>query len=784
MKLFLHIAFWVSCWVSVTAQNKFTLSGTVSDDLHEPLPMATIAVEHTTFGTYSDERGHYELQLKEGTYTVVVSSVGFENVRWKVSLHADKQKHFQLKENHVALSAVEVLGKSKTQQVKEGAFTVNALDVKPLVNSTLNLSDMINRTTGIKVREEGGVGSDFDLSINGMSGNSVRYFIDGVPLSAKGSGVSLANLPVNLIERVEIYKGVVPASLGADALGGAVNIITNQARKNYLDASYGIGSFHTHRADLNAQWVEQKSGLLIKPTLGVNYSKNDYMMKGVEVWDEAQRAYVGANRKRFHDDYLSVLAQMEFGLVNKPWADAVYVSGSYSKVDKDIQTGSIQSKVYGEARRLLDAWNLSARYKKTNFLTDGLLLNASLSHTWDHSLTVDSAFRKYDWNGNYIVSSRNEITGNDRSLRHYKRPLTIVRTNFDYALNAHHSFNLNYLLNRTGNRRYDDIDTDFEPSNDVLTKHILGFSYDQSFLDGRMENTFFVKDYINHLRIEQQDLYWVTGSSDMPASSTKNNVGYGLGSRFEWRPFVALKASFEHSVRLPLARELLGNGTTVYPNVRLRPENSYNVNVGAYGTWRMAPGHLLYYELTGFYRDVNDYIHAVISEIEGLMQYDNVSSVDIKGVEGELRYNWREHLQAVVNCSYQDSRDKEPLLSNGKPSVTYNNKIPNKPWLYGNAELSGTLRNLALRDSKLQLGYRYQYMHWFYLTWEGYGALDGKSKIPTQNLHSVFLTYSWQRDRYNLSFECNNLFDARVYDNYMLQKPGRAFFCKFRLFLQ
>ena len=166
------------------------------------------------------------------------------------------------------------------------------------------------------------------------------------------------------------------------------------------------------------------------------------------------------------------------------------------------------------------------------------------------------------------------------------------------------------------------------------------------------------------------------------------------------------------------------------------------------------------------------------------MQYNNVSSVDIKGVEGELRYNWREHLQAIINCSYQDSRDKKELLANGKPSVTYGNKIPNKPWLYGNAELSGTLRNLLHRDSKLQLGYRYQYVHWFYLTWEGYGVLDGKSKIPTQNLHSMFLTYSWQRERYNLSLECNNLFDARVYDNYMLQKPGRAFFCKFRLFLQ
>lgn len=128
--------------------------------------------------------------------------------------------NFTMEENSITLNSVEVYGKTKTQQVKESAFAVNALDVKPQINTLKNLNDMVNRTTGIKIREEGGVGSDFDLSINGLSGNSVRYFIDGMPLDTKGSGVSLANLPVNIIDRVEIYKGVVPASLGADALGG------------------------------------------------------------------------------------------------------------------------------------------------------------------------------------------------------------------------------------------------------------------------------------------------------------------------------------------------------------------------------------------------------------------------------------------------------------------------------------------------------------------------------------------------------------------------------------
>ena len=556
MRGFMHVLLLLICLfpVSLAAQNKVILSGEVKEKDGTPLPLVTVAIENTTAGTYTNDQGRYSLAVTPGKQTLIVTLLGYNTIKTTIDIRKNRTMDFVMEENSVTLNSVEVYGKTKTQQVKEGAFAVNALDIKPQVNSLKNINEMVNRTTGIKIREEGGVGSDFDLSINGMSGNSVRYFIDGMPLDAKGSGVSLANLPVNIIDRIEIYKGVVPANLGADALGGAINIITNQDKKNYLDVSYGIGSFHTHKVDLNAQFVEPKTSLIIKPTIGVNYSKNDYMMKGVEVWDEANRKYISANRRRFHDDYFSLLGQLEVGFVNKSWADAFFISGSYSKVDKELQTGSIQSKVYGMAERQVDAWNLSARYLKHNFLVNNLKLNASLSHTWDHSLTVDTAFRKYDWDGDYIESSRNEITGRDRSLRHYKRPLTIVRTNLDYQLNRNHSFNLNYLLSRTGNDRYDEIDTEFEPSNDVLAKHILGLSYNQSFFNGKMDNTFFVKDYINHLNIQQQDLYWITGSREA-SSSTKNNVGYGVGTRYSFWEELALKASFEHSVRRPLARE-------------------------------------------------------------------------------------------------------------------------------------------------------------------------------------------------------------------------------------
>ncbi|MEG1660587.1 MAG: TonB-dependent receptor [Bacteroides sp.] len=768
---------------SLTAQNMVVVSGMVTDQHNDPLATAVIAIENSAIGTYTNDEGYYSLKVPAGARTFIVSLMGYDAVKREITVRKNTICNFTLKEGVVNLEAVSVYGKSKTQKLREGVYTMNAVDVKSLANTAASLNDIINRTSGLKIRTEGGLGADFELSLNGMSGNSVRYFIDDIPLNTKGNEVSLANFPVNTIDHIEIYKGVVPAHLGADALGGAINIITKKEKKNFLDASFSAGSFNTYVADLNAQVYFPKTGVVLKPTLGFSYSKNNYKVKDVELWDEEQKKYILTDVKRFHDDYLSALAQIEVGVENKKWTDAFYLSGSYAKVNKELQTGSIQSIVYGMAERQQDAWNLSARYRKNDFLIKGMQVSAMLSHTWDYSLTADTAYRKYNWDGTYFVTSRNEITGRGKQMRHYKRPLTIVRANLNYDFNKEHSINFNYLLTRNGNRRYDELDAEFEPSNDVLAKHVMGLSYNQSFFKERLVNTFFLKDYVNQVKIEQNDLYWITNSKDLPKNTTNNNFGYGLGTRYHFFESFEWKASYEHTVRLPLARELLGNGSTVYANLALQPESSDNFNAGAFGNLTLAPDHRLYYEANVFYRKIQNYIHAVLSQEEGTMQYDNVSSVNMKGVEGELRYTYDDFLQLTTNCSYQEARDRNRLKKDGKPSVTYNNKIPNRPWLYSNTELTLTRKSVFAKKDKVRLSYLYQYIHWFYLTWEGYGALQSKSVIPTQHMHAATLTYSWNKDRYNVTVECNNLLDSKVFDNYMLQKPGRSFLCKFRLFI-
>jgi outer membrane receptor protein involved in Fe transport len=265
-----------------------------------------------------------------------------------------------------------------------------------------------------------------------------------------------------------------------------------------------------------------------------------------------------------------------------------------------------------------------------------------------------------------------------------------------------------------------------------LTKQIIGLAYNQSLLNERLYNTFFLKDYINYLSIEQTDLPFITGSREVIGSNTKNSWGGGIGTKFQIIKPMAIKASYEHSVRLPLARELLGNGTTIYANTTLEPEKSDNFNLGFFGTFH-TDARTLYYEINGFLRFVDNYIQPQINEREGTMQYGNEPAIHIKGVEGEFRYDWNHRLQVTGNMSWQDARDRNRYKTDGKASVTFNNRVPNRPWLFASAEMrydvAKEISHLLPSTSHLYLGVDYQWIHWFYLSWEAYGAKETTNAI-------------------------------------------------------
>lgn len=706
--------------------------------------------------------------------------------------HSHKQKMSgQVKDEHISdtlgLADVFVFAKSRNQEIREGAYSVTVADMKNIATSVTNLSEFLSRSSGLNIRTEGGLGADYSLSINGMSGNSIRYFVDGVPMSALGSGLDLNNFPINTIDRIEVYKGVVPAHLGGDALGGAINIITKNNRKNHLDVSVGAGSFNTYRTDMNAQLYLGKTGILVRPQLSYDYSKNNYKMYGVELWNSTNKRYESTTRERFHDKYQSFQGQLDFGIEKKSWTDQFIVGFGYTDTQKQLQTGATQNIVIGSAEHNTSAWNIHARFRKSGFILPHLTATLTFDHTWDNSVTVDTALRRYDWNGEWKKTSRNEINGRARIMRHYKRPLTVGRANLSYSLAQNHALTLNYLLTRSGNERYDKAH-EFYPieevqdlpatTNDVLEKHIIGLSYDQTLYNNSIVNSFFIKDYINHVDVEQEDISNITSSKDYIGHAVKNFWGYGFGSRYAIKDWIATKFSYERSVRLPQARELLGNGTYVYANFALHPETSHNFNLGAYGTVNIDNDNRIDYEATGFMRITKDYIRLRISEGDGTAQYENVNDVTTRGIEAEMKYIHKDWLQLTVNGSLQESLDVERTLANGNYNATYKNRIPNRPWMFGNAELTLTKRNVLSPSDRIRFNALYQYVHWYYLTWEAYGNKASKAKIPTQNVINAALTYSWMYERYNITLSCNNITNRICYDNYKLQKPGRNLMLK------
>lgn len=681
------------------------------------------------------------------------------------------------------LGEVIVVAPTHRRIMQQQTLSAISLDVKPLIASMGSLNELVAQSSGVRLRESGGVGSSNELSINGLSGHAVRYFINGVPLSSMGEGASLATLPVNLIDRVEIYKGVVPPELGMDALGGAVNIVTNSRGESYLDCSLRGGSFHTFALDLAGQYREQRSGFTVRPTLRYQYSKNDYIMRGMEVWNGETQEYEQRDFRRFHDGYQSLLGRLQLGVTKKPWADAALLGVGYTKSASEIQTGFRQTLVIGEAMRDRDDLSFSAHYAKRNLFTPGLSATIDASFARNRIIITDTAYRKYSWDGTFVETHYSELMRRTRMIRHTVRPSWTARANLAYSIPQGGHLNFNYQMSSIANERYDTYDPNFESSRDRMAQHIFGLSYGTTLLHGRLRGMIFAKDYLYHVAIEQADMYWLTGVKDVPTQQTKNNLGYGLGLRYTVADELAVKASFERATRLPTARELMGNGANIYPNFKLQPEQAYNLNLTLYGQAQWGGLHFLNYEATAFYRNVSNYIHRVVlGDVES--QYDNVGSSLVLGGEMEVKYNYANLLDLTLNGTYTDERDRTRINIYGQPNPTYGYRIPNDPFLYGNLLLGANWRKpFGIQASAIHFNAGLGYIHWFYLTWAAFGRKNTKAVIPTSYDLSAGVTWSFAHDRYSISLQSSNLLDRPLYDNYMLQKPGRAFYCKLRIFL-
>ena len=789
--------------ISATAQKMAELSGKIiSATDNSKIDFADIYLKGTDYWCVADSNGRFRLEAPAGTYTLVVSAIGFETFMEEVTLKAgeSRKKAIALKTARNQLDEAVIIA-NRESHVQRSAFNAVDMSVKEMHNSSRNLGEALAQLPGLKLRESGGVGSDAQLSLDGFSGKHVKIFIDGVPQEGTGAALDINNLPVNFAERIEVYKGVVPVGFGTDALGGVINIVTNKRRRGWnLDASYTYGSFNTHKSYVNFNQTF-RNGLTYEINAFQNFSDNSYWIDSyiTEFSEDGVSESTDRNKiyhvKRFNDRFHNEAVIGKIGLTGKSWADRLMVGFNYSHFYKEIQTGVYQYIVFGEKHRRGHSFVPSLEYSKRNLLTKGL--DVTLSANYNHNITmnIDTSSYKYNWLGDrkYTGSRGEQSYQDNRSLNTNWN----VTATVGYRLGKAHSFTLNHVsssFRRTTRSKVDGSSQLSDFSIPKLTrKNITGLSYLLS-PSKRWSVTAFGKYY------NQFNQGPVSQSSDgvgnyVNMSRTTNAFGYGAAGTFFIIKGLQVKLSYEKAYRLPTTDELFGDEDLEVGKTDLRPENSHNVNLNRpenshnvnlnLSFNRQFDKHVVYLEGTLIYRDTRDYIQRGLSTVSGMSYgfYENHGRVKTEGFNVSARYSWSRWLSIGGTFNNINVRDNERYVAGNslQESATYGQRMPNLPYMFANFDATFTWHGLFADGNVLTVTYDGYYQHDFPLYWERFGDPASKSTVPEQLSHNLSIGYSLQNGRYNISLECRNLTDAKLYDNFSLQKAGRAFYVKLRV---
>ena len=771
--------------ISAFSQHKTMISGKVLSTEKTTVDFATVYLKGTNYGGTTNEEGIYHLQAPAGEYTLVVSAIGYKTVEKPVKLMRGERTKMNVVISPQATELDEVVVVSNgVTRLKRSAFNAVALDTKALQNSTQNLSEALAQAPGMKIRESGGVGSDMQLMMDGFTGKHIKIFIDGVPQEGVGSSFGLNNIPVNYAERIEVYKGVVPVGFGTDAIGGVINIITKKNRnKWFLDASYSYGSFNTHKSYVNFGQTF-RSGLTYEINVFQNYSDNNYYVD-TPVKDFTTGA-INKKKiehvKRFHDTYHNEAVIGKIGFVDKKWADRLMFGFTYSHMYKDIQTGVRQEVVFGGKYRKGYSIMPSLDYRQRDFFVRGLDVVLTANYNKNMTNNVDTSSYEYNWRGEMrpLRMPGEQSYQNTRSdNNNWNGTLTA-----NYRIGKAHTFTFNHVINafRRSNQSLLNEDSEANAIPKETRKNISGLSY--RLMPTEHWNLSVFGKYYNQFIAGPV----ATSSAQDDYIRTTNSVsamGYGAAGTYFILKSLQAKLSYEKAYRLPTNEEMFGDEDLETGDISLKPENSDNVNLNL--SYNETFGkHSVYVEGGLIYRNTKDYIQRNISDLSGGKYgatYVNHGRVETKGYNISVRYGFANWVSVGGNFTQMNVRDNVKTVTSGtnQESLTYGARMPNLPYQFANSDVTFYWRNLWKKGNTLSVTYDNLYMHSFPLYSEAVGS-ESEFVVPTQFSHNLTLSYGIQNGRYNISFECRNLTNEKLYDNFSLQKAGRAFYGKVRVY--
>lgn len=753
----------------IQAQQMVTLKGKVTDkSTGEPLIGAGVYIKSLQKGTTSDNQGRYQLDLKSGTYEISVEYLGYETRTQQIALsRKETTLDMTLVPSSEQLEEVTVMGKSEAHQTREKAMPVSVISMEDMKGIVGNISDVLSKTSGMQVRMSGGEGSSSRLSVRGLEGKRIGYFMDDLALNDNNEAMDINDIPIDFIERIEIYKGVVPARLGGSSIGGAVNFVMKEFPARYADASYSFGSFNTHKA--NFTFRRNKNGY--KGSIGGYYTHadNDYRME--------LPLQEGRYINRDHDGYEKLTLGGAF-VSTRWWFDEVEFESIFITSKKEIQ-GIEYNIQEAESHSKIGVFN--NHIKKKDFLLEGLRLDMNNALTYSVYQFRDTASTRYDWDGTPYAP----VSGYGGEINGYNsnnKTLTVFqRTNLDYVINAQHSLTLSsqYRFARgiPQDTLRDKIVGYQAAFNSKIHNWVAGLSYEFSTPNGKFTNMLTGRFYYYNMETRLIPDLGSDGYTPQLISNKKSDLGFSEALRYRFTPEWLVKASVSYDVRLPSEQELIGDGFLIEAAGNLNPEHNTSFNLGFMYDNNKA-SHRFQLEVNAFAMYLKDMIRLTGGALQS--KYENFGKMRTLGAELEVKWDATRWLYLWGNVTYQDLRDTRKYQPGSTvENPTKGDRVPNIPYLFANAGIEFHRENFfGGKGQNTRLFADCSYVDEYLYDFEQ--SIYQERRIPRATTLNAGVEHSFCNRTIFLKFQMNNITGEQIFSEFNRPLPGRNFSVKLR----
>lgn len=233
--------------LTVFAETTSVSGHVLGGDTNAHLPYVTISIKGTGIGTISDASGHFLLKgLKPGKTVLVAKAVGYLPAEKEITIQegTNNTVDFEVKEDLVQLTEVVVSSNRNETNRRDASIVVGVISPKTFeLTNSVCLAQGLNFQPGLRIENNCQNCGFQQVRINGLEGPYSQILIDSRPIFSALSGVyGIEQIPVNMIERVEVVRGGGSALYGSNAIAGTINVITKEPISNSFSLSHNYES--------------------------------------------------------------------------------------------------------------------------------------------------------------------------------------------------------------------------------------------------------------------------------------------------------------------------------------------------------------------------------------------------------------------------------------------------------------------------------------------------------------------------------------------------------------